>query len=214
MNNKSKIDDIFGRLREVEQELEAELERLLIEKRGEFHYNIHRGKVVFERSVRQLQRRQRIGLLRFLRHTPLAYLLSAPVIYSMIVPMVILDLSVTLYQHICFRIYRIPLVRRSDYLVIDRHHLAYLNVIEKLNCVYCGYGNGLMAYAREITARTEQFWCPIKHARRTLNAHSRAERFVDYGDASSYRQGLQALRRDWSEVRDPTPPDRNSANER
>lgn len=196
----------------MQQELEAELERLLIEKRGEFHYNIRRGRVVFERSVRRLQRSQRIGLWRFLRDAPLAYVLSAPVIYSMSVPLVILDLSVTLYQHICFRIYRIPLVRRSDYLVIDRHHLAYLNVIEKLNCIYCGYGNGLMAYAREITARTEQFWCPIKHARRTLDAHGRAERFFDYGDVSSYQQGLQALRRDWSEVRDPTALDRNSAN--
>ena len=29
-------------------------------------------------------------------------------------------------------------VRRSRYFVIDRHHLAYLNGIEKLNCVYCG----------------------------------------------------------------------------
>ena len=128
----------------------------------------------------------------------------------MIVPLVILDLSVTIYQQICLRIYRIPLVRRSDYLVIDRHHLDNLNGIEKLNCAYCGYGNGLIAYAREITARTEQFWCPIKHARRTLDVHRRAERFFDYGDVSSYQQGSLALRRDWSDVADATTPDRNT----
>lgn len=43
-------------------------------------------------------------------------------------------------------------MRRGDYIVVDRHHLAYLNVIQKINCVYCGYGNGLIAYARKIIA--------------------------------------------------------------
>lgn len=210
MVNKSKIDDILLRLRRVQQELEDEFERLLVEKRDEFHYTIRRGKVVFERGVRRLQCGQRVGLWRYLRDAPLAYILSAPVIYGMIIPLVMLDLSVTVYQHICFRIYGIPLVRRSDYLVIDRHHLGYLNVIEKLNCVYCGYGNGLIAYAREITARTEQFWCPIKHARRTLDLHRRADRFFDYGDVSSYQQGLVTLRRDWSDAADPAAPDRNT----
>ncbi len=62
MINESKIDDILERLRRVQQELEAELERLLIEKRGEFQYSIRRGKVVFEKSVRRLQRIQRVGL--------------------------------------------------------------------------------------------------------------------------------------------------------
>lgn len=209
MKNKSRVDDILIRLRRVEQELEEELERLLVEKRGEFQYSIRRGKVVFERSIRRLQRSQRVGLWQYFREAPLLYVLSAPVIYGMIVPLFILDVSVTVYQQICFRIYRIPLVRRSDYLVIDRHHLAYLNVIEKLNCVYCGYGNGLIAYAREITARTEQFWCPIKHARRTLDVHHRAERFFDYGDVTAYRQGLQALRRDWSDDVNETTADRS-----
>lgn len=209
MNNESKIDDMLERLRRVQQELEAELERLLIEKRGEFQYSIRRGKVVFERSVRRLQRIQRVGLWRYLRDAPLAYVLSAPVIYGMIVPLVILDLSFTVYQHICFRIYRIPLVRRSDYLVIDRHNLDYLNAIEKLNCVYCGYGNGLIAYAREITARTEQFWCPIKHARRTLDVHHRAERFFHYGDVYAFQQGLEMLRRDWPDGNDPYAPVRS-----
>ena len=202
MGKKSKIDDILERMSRVQRELENELERLLVEKRGEFQYTFRRGKVVFERGVRRLQRSQRVHLWQYLRAAPLAYILSTPVIYGMIVPLAILDLSITVYQHICFRIYGIPLVRRSDYLVVDRHHLGYLNAIEKFNCVYCGYGNGLIAYAREITARTEQFWCPIKHARRSLDVHRRAERFFDYGDVASYQQGLQALRRDWSDVSD------------
>ena len=63
-------------------------------------------------------------------------------------------------------------MRRRDYFVFDRHHLAYLNAIEKLNCAYCSYANGLVAYVREIAGRTEQFWCPIKHARRAIGAHA------------------------------------------
>jgi hypothetical protein len=115
----------------------------------------------------------------------------------MIVPLVFLDLSVTLYQHICFRIYGVPRVCRKDYLYIDRHYLPYLNPIEKVNCVYCGYGNGLIEYSREVVARTEQFWCPIKHARRTPDPHHRTEKFFDYGDAEAWRNNLDKVRKDW-----------------
>jgi hypothetical protein len=104
----------------------------------------------------------------------------------MLLPIGIFDLSLTIYQSICFRLYNIPQVVRSDYIVIDRHHLAYLNAIEKINCIYCGYGNGVISYAREITSRTEQYWCPIKHARKILDAHPRYETFLNYGDAIAY----------------------------
>ena len=67
--------------------------------------------------------------------------------------------------------------------MIDRQHLAYLNSIEKLNCVYCGYANGVFAYTREIAGRPEQYWCPIRHAKRVRAPHARYRHFVDYGDA-------------------------------
>ena len=60
----------------------------------------------------------------------------------MIVPFVLLDLFVTIYQAVCFPVYGIPKVERRTYLVFDRHHLAYLNALEKLNCAYCAYANG------------------------------------------------------------------------
>ncbi len=195
--DKSVFDDIRDRLHTTQREMETEIERLLEEQRKRFRYQIQRGKVVFEREISRLQRRHRVGLWHYLSKASIAYILSAPIIYGMIVPLAFLDLSVTLYQHICFRIYGIPRVRHADYLVIDRHHLAYLNAIEKFNCVYCGYGNGVLAYAREVAARTEQFWCPIKHARRTLHPHSRSGQFFDYGDAEAYRSGLPKIRRDW-----------------
>ncbi len=200
MADTSKLEELFNRLHQTEQELQTELDKLLEQKRQQFHYQIRRGKVVFEKNVRRWQRQHRTGIWNYLRQAPLLYILTSPLIYGMVIPLFLLDISLTLYQHVCFRVYRIPLVRRSDYLIIDRHHLAYLNAIEKLNCVYCGYGNGLIEYAREITARTEQFWCPIKHASRTLDPHLRSLKFADYGDAESYRELRQKLRSDWSDV--------------
>jgi hypothetical protein len=191
------IDEILERLQATQREFDQEIDRLFAEGREQFRYSLDYGKVVFVRSVRLLHLRQRTGVWQYLKRAPVAYLLSAPLIYGMIVPLMALDLTLTLFQHVCFRIYGIPRIRRADYLVIDRHRLAYLNWIEKLNCVYCGYGNQLIEYAREVIGRTEQYWCPIKHARRTPDPHRRTLQFFEYGDAESYRHNLTTLRRDW-----------------
>jgi len=199
MANESRFDELLKRLRDTEKELESELDRLLDEKRQRFHYTLEHGKVKFEERIHAFQRQYRVGTWRYLREAKLRYILSAPVIYAMIIPLLIQDISFTVYQHICFRIYGIPLVKRSDFFIIDRHLLEYLNAIEKFNCVYCGYGNGVIAYSREITSRTEQFWCPIKHAKRTLNKGTRADKFFEYGDASAWRHGLKEIRKDWED---------------
>ena len=198
MSSPSTLDELIGRLRSAQRDLELELDRLFAEQRDRFQYRLERGKVVFAQNVRRWQRQYRTGLWGYLLRAPLPFVLSAPLIYAMIVPLALLDASITLLQHVCFRIWGVPLVPRGDYLVIDRHHLAYLNPVEKLNCVYCSYANGLMAYCREVTARTEQYWCPIKHAQRTLGAHQRANRFLAYGDAEAWRTDLQRVRADWS----------------
>jgi hypothetical protein len=91
-------------------------------------------------------------------------------------------------------------VKRQRYIVIDHQSLAYLNLIEKLNCLYCGYFNGLIAYVREVAARTEQYWCPVKHARRLAAMHSRYGKFLEYGDAEGYRRQLEEIRRDFKDV--------------
>jgi len=196
---KPTLEEILGRLQKLQAELEIESDQLLKEKRRQFHYTLEQGKVRFEQGFKALQRQQRIGLWRYLLGARLAHVLSAPIIYSVIVPLALLDLMITLYQHTCFRIYGIPLVRRSDYMSVDRLQLSYLNAIEKLNCLYCSYGNGVVEYCREISARTEQYWCPIKHARRTPDPHHRVDKFFDYGDADAYKQKLQSLRRQWEE---------------
>ena len=115
-------------------------------------------------------------------------------------PIVLLDIAATIYQFICFPAYGIPKVRRRDYVVMDRRKLAYLNGIERFNCVYCEYVNGLIAYAQEIAGRTEQYWCPIKHAMRLKTMHSRYQRFLEYGDAAEYRRRVEQVRRDFEDL--------------
>jgi hypothetical protein len=104
------------------------------------------------------------------------------------------DLWVMAYQAICFPIYGIPKVRRRDYLVFDRHHLAYLNTLEKINCAYCSYCNNAIAFIREVAARTEVYWCPIKHARRVLGPHPHYQGFADFGDAEGFQEKQEQLK--------------------
>lgn len=91
------------------------------------------------------------------------HLLTAPVIYSLIIPLIILDIWLEIYHRICFPAYGLPNVNRGNYIRIDRHKLKKLNIIEKLNCMYCGYANGLIHYAQVIAGDTEKYWCGIKH---------------------------------------------------
>ena len=127
-----------------------------------------------------------------------------PIIYSLAVPFVALDAWVQIYQAIAFRLLGIRRVQRRDYLVLDRHRLPYLNALQKANCVYCGYINGLLAFVREIAGWTEQFWCPIQHARRVRGQHQRHRRFAPYGDAKAFHRLSPALREDLL-VRTPRP---------
>jgi hypothetical protein len=151
-------------------------------------------RVRFSGEIAAIQRRSKTGLFPYVTGATVLTVLTAPVLYLGIVPLVLLDLFVNGYQAICFPVYGIPKVKRSDYVILDRGDLPYLNALEKLNCAYCGYANGLASEFREVAARTEQYWCPIKHARRILVAHDRYPGFFEYGDAESYRLGLERLR--------------------
>jgi hypothetical protein len=192
----TRVDGLLEHMAKLEKELEGELSQAGVH----WRYRVDAGRVRFERDVRVAHRRLKQGILRFLRESSVPSLVTAPVIYSMVVPIALLDLWVSLYQAVCFRAYGISLVPRSSFIVFDRQHLAYLNTIEKLNCVYCGYSNGVFAYVREIAGRTEQYWCPIRHARRVQAPHAYYRHFVDYGDAEGYRRRLLPLR---DELRQP-----------
>jgi len=185
-----RISELLDRIRLLEEEIERELKR----RRAELHADFENRRIRFERDILEQQRRFKAGLLAYVFGAELRHAVSAPFVYAVIFPMLLLDLFVTLYQLICFPLYRIPRVKRRDHFVFDRAHLAYLNLLEKLNCAYCSYGNGLASYIREIIGRTEQYWCPIKHARRVLQAHPHYDGFADFGDAEGYRRELKVLR--------------------
>lgn len=185
-----KIAELLDRI----GQMESEIEQVMKTRRAELQADFEEKRIQFEAEILAQHKRFKTGLLHYMLSANWLSVLTAPVIYSLIFPMLLLDIAVTIYQHICFRAYGITRVVRSDYFVYDRTHLAYLNLIEKINCAYCSYGNGLMSYAREVVARTEQYWCPIKHARKLLVAHPYYTGFVDYGDAEGYQRELENLR--------------------
>ncbi|TXT36699.1 MAG: hypothetical protein FD135_4091 [Comamonadaceae bacterium] len=174
--------------------LENDLRRELQAQEASTLYQIKGKRVEFEAAVRQAHRKLKTNFFRWLVTYRPQNLITGPIIYSMIVPMLVLDVCVSFYQATCFPIYGITKVRRGDYMVFDRQQLAYLNFIEKFHCTYCAYGNGLMAYVTEIVARTEEYFCPIKHARKMLGAHSRYARFLEYGEAADYAAKLEQFR--------------------
>lgn len=122
------------------------------------------------------------------------HLVSIPFVYVLLAPIALLDAAASGYQAVCFRLWRMTRVRRSEHLILDRHKLAYLNGPQKLNCLYCGYANGVLSYAREIAGRTEQYWCPIKHAIDPPAPHARYAAFIDYTDAAGFSARSPALR--------------------
>jgi hypothetical protein len=181
-----RIEELLRGIRTMEEELEVQMALA----RAELKVRIEDGKIEFEKAVLQRHLEMKTRLLRYIVGARPLIALTAPIIYLLIIPFALVDLFVTIYQAVCFPVYGIARVRRRDYMVFDRRYLAYLNALEKLNCAYCSYANGVIGYVREIGSRTEQYWCPIKHARKVIGAHPRYSQFADYGDAESYREEI------------------------
>ena len=185
-----KLQTLLGEIQALEKAVEEELHRAS----ENVAFKIKDEKISFTKDVLKLHRSLRNGLVKYIFESRFLSLVSVPVIYSMIVPALVLDLFCWFYQLVCFPIYGIAKVDLKEYIRFDRHKLAYLNGIEKLNCDYCAYVNGILAYAREIASLTEQYWCPIRHALAVKGTHSRYSQFVEYGDANSYHVKLNELR--------------------
>lgn len=192
-----KLNQLFNEIREIEIRIGEELKK----NQKKFHYKINKKKIIFEKEAARLQKRLSKSLFRYLLESSIRNTLTAPIIYSLLIPAIIMDLFVTFYQYTCFPVYGIALVRRRDHIIYDRRFLKYLNLIEKLNCQYCAYFNGLTSYVQEIAGRTEQYWCPIKHARKIESRHSRYHRFLDYGDAQAYGNRLTEIRRELQDIK-------------
>ena len=174
--------------------LEDELRTALNEQQSTIFFQIKGKRVEFEQSIKQTHLKLKRNFFRWLVTDRPQNLITGPIIYSLIIPLIVTDAFITFYQLTCFPIYGIKKVRRADYIIFDRQHLSYLNFIEKFHCTYCAYGSGMIAYIGEIVARTEQYFCPIKHARKILGTHARYVRFLEFGEAENYETKLEEYR--------------------
>jgi len=188
------MDDRVRHLLAQISALEDDLRVALHEQETDVMFQIKGKRVEFEQSIREAHRRLKKGFFHWLVTYRPQNLITGPIIYAVIFPLAFLDLCVSFYQATCFPIYGVAKVRRGDYIVFDRQQLEYLNFIEKFHCTYCAYGAGLIAYVAEIVARTEEYFCPIKHARKMLGTHARYARFLDFGDAADYEKRLEEYR--------------------
>jgi hypothetical protein len=129
----SPVDDLVARITQLERELETEVNRA----RDGWRYRIEAGRIRFERDVRLAHARVKQRIPRFLRESSPLNILTAPLIYSMVVPIAIVDLAFSIYQGLCFPIYGIARVRRGAFFrhrsspsrVSERHRKAELRLL-------------------------------------------------------------------------------------
>ena len=188
------MSEEFATLRRKFEALEEEFEAALARRRKALRYALKERRPVFDAEAIAEHVKARKSVWASLADTYGRNLIAAPFIYALIIPIILLDGTASLYQAVGFRLWRVPQVVRRDYVAIDRHRLPYLNAIQKLNCVYCGYANGVLAYVSEIASRTEQYWCPIKHALRVKRSHGRYYDFLDYGDGADLMARIGEMR--------------------
>ncbi|WP_373002276.1 hypothetical protein [Sulfurimonas sp.] len=194
----SRIDEITAKIRVLENELICEFNS----RQKELLLRLEDEKEEFEKSLLKEGRSKIISSIKYVSSLPIGATLTIPFIWAMILPIIVIDLMVSIFQAVCFPIYKIPKVKRKDHVVIDRYNLFYLGRIEKINCLYCEYFNGVTSYVREIAARTEQFWCPIKHSRPLKDNHSRYGNFFNHGDYLKYKEELNKIRKDFKDIED------------
>jgi len=190
------VNNIISEIRALEEELEA----LIAHQQTDLRYKVNGAKMEFEKTILAKQKALKMGLIQWLSRSRVRSIASIPFIYGMALPLGFMHLSIELYQAICFPLYNIPKVKRGHYFTADRQQLPYLNIIEKFNCAYCSYGNAVIAYTREIIGRTELYWCPIKHAKKTLGTHKHYQQFMNFGEYENYHQKAKKLRDELSDL--------------
>jgi hypothetical protein len=123
------------------------------------------------------------------KDSKLKQIISLPIIFSVIIPIIIFDIWIEIYHRTCFPLYKIKYIKRKKYIKIDRHKLQYLKWYEKIGCAYCGYANGVVQYSSKIAAESEKYWCGIMHKKGSkflpLEHH---KLFLEYGDEKGFKK--------------------------
>lgn len=179
----SKIKKIIEKIDSLNLALKKEHIRLA--KKYGFYFS--QKKIIFLQKIKEKNKNLKIPAWKYAIPKNIRHILSLPFIYMMVFPAIILDICITVYHWVFFPLYGIPKVNRSEYIVYDRKFLDYLNIIQKVHCLYCSYVNGLFAYAVEIAARTERYWCPIKAASKPKVNHQWYKDFADYGNPQEWK---------------------------
>jgi hypothetical protein len=180
----SKIKKILEKMDSLNESLQEEYKHMS-EKYG---FSIEKRRVIFLQKFKQRNKSFRIPTWEYVIPQNVRHILSMPFIYIMIIPVGTLDLFLVLYNHTALPLYRIPSVKREDHFIYDRQFLDYLNLIQKANCIYCSYVNGLFSFATEIGAQTERYWCPLKAAHKPKHNHSLYKYFADYGNPEEWKE--------------------------
>ncbi len=148
--------------------------------------------------------------MAIIQHAPgkypgiIRWIVGAPLVWLMIVPVVISDIFLEVYHRIAFPVYGIAYVKRSQYIRIwDREKLPYLTWYEKLGCMYCGYVNGWLHYASVVAGRTENYFCAVAHLEARGYVQSEHEKsFAKYGDEAALKRRYANHERDYgTEIR-------------
>ena len=156
------IKDILEKINKLNRQL-SEKYNQLAEKYG---FSSAGRRIVFLQEFRKRNKKFKIPTWKYVIPQNIRHLLSMPFIYMMIVPVVILDIFVTIYHLVAFSLYHIP----------------------KIHCLYCTYVNGIFAYAVEVGARTERYWCPVKAAHKPKFHHDWYSEFADYGNPEEWKE--------------------------
>jgi hypothetical protein len=178
-----------SKIKKIIEKMDALNEKLVNEYQAmakKYGFMIQQRKIRFLNDIREKNKNLRIPAWKYIVPKNIRHLLSMPFIYIMIFPVLVLDIFLSVYHLAAFPLYGIPLVKRKDYIVYDRKFLDYLNIIQKVNCLYCSYVDGFFAYALEIAARTERYWCPVKAARKPKFHHGWYKDFADYGNPEEW----------------------------
>lgn len=190
---KEKINDILNDIKSKKESIKKDYEKLFENFKEKYWFNIIWNKIIWPKEKIKELKKYKKSILDSIFSARVREILSIPFIYVMIIPAIFLDLLLFIYQNTALRLYKIPLVKRRDYIVFDRQRLPYLNLIQKIDCMYCSYFNWVMQFAVEVAWRTEKYWCPIKHAKRKYGEHNWEIYFAPYGDVENFKQTFHSL---------------------
>jgi hypothetical protein len=132
------------------------------------------------------EEQEKIGSWALIKNAGIFKIIASLILYAGVFIIALLDLFVLVYQNTCFRVYKIPIVKRSGYFTLDTSRLAGLNFVQIINCVFGSYCSDVIACTREVFSLTEKYWCPIKHAKKVLGYHDKYDEFAEFGNAEEF----------------------------